>query len=108
MTPGSEVRVSLSSDTRTRSVLRWLFRDRQTGRIVVAQRPNIPLLIWIGATVDGWFVHGTAHEVLRGLGTIALVIWAGDEIARGVNPWRRILGSVVLAAVLVNVLVSLV
>jgi hypothetical protein len=27
----------------------------------------------------------------------ALVLWAGDEVVRGVNPWRRILGGSVLA-----------
>jgi hypothetical protein len=26
-----------------------------------------------------------------------LLIWAGDEIVRGVNPWRRCLGSAVAA-----------
>jgi hypothetical protein len=29
------------------------------------------------------------------------VWWAVDEIVRGVNPWRRILGAVVLAFVVV-------
>ncbi|MDT4893692.1 MAG: hypothetical protein QOE97_2727 [Pseudonocardiales bacterium] len=90
------------SDTRTRSVLRWLFRDRQTGRIVVAQRPNLPLTTWLLATVISWFIHGTAFTVISALGTIALVVWAGDEIARGVNPWRRALGTVVLVAVLIT------
>jgi hypothetical protein len=28
--------------------------------------------------------------------TGALVIWALDELIRGVNPWRRVLGGVVL------------
>jgi hypothetical protein len=26
-----------------------------------------------------------------------LIIWAADEIVRGVNPWRRCLGAAVIA-----------
>jgi len=37
-------------------------------------------------------------------GRVALVLWAGDEIIRGVNPFRRLLGAAVLVAVLVNIL----
>jgi hypothetical protein len=94
--------VAVASASRTRSALRWTFRDRRTGRIVIAQRPNVPLLVWLIATATSWFVHGTAHTVIAGIGIIALVIWAGDEIVRGVNPWRRMLGTVVLGAVLVS------
>ena len=35
--------------------------------------------------------------LIAAVGTIALIVWAGDEILRGVNPWRRLLGGVVLA-----------
>jgi hypothetical protein len=31
------------------------------------------------------------------IGLVALAIWAVDEIVRGVNPFRRLLGGVVLA-----------
>jgi hypothetical protein len=40
---------------------------------------------------------GTALEVVA---TGALIWWAGDEILRGVNPWRRLLGGAVLVAVI--------
>lgn len=36
----------------------------------------------------------------------SLVIWAGDEIIRGVNPWRRTLGVAVLGAGLAMILRS--
>jgi hypothetical protein len=32
-----------------------------------------------------------------GVAGVALAVWAVDEIVRGVNPWRRILGAAVLA-----------
>jgi hypothetical protein len=93
--------MGLAADTRNRSVIHWIFRDRQTGRTVIAQRPNILLLTWLVATAVSWFLHGIAHTVVSSVGTIALVIWAVDEIVRGVNPWRRTLGAVVLVALLV-------
>lgn len=80
----------------------WLFRDRTTGRIVVAQAPNVPLVIFLVAAVVRWLTHpeGSASAVVSGVGTAALIWWAGDELLRGVNPFRRILGAVVLTATL--------
>ena len=31
-----------------------------------------------------------------------LIVWAGDEIIRGVNPWRRIVGAIVLVGLAVS------
>jgi len=73
-----------------------LFRDRETGRIVIAQFPNLAFLVWLGATVVGLVTSGTASSVLTWVGTGALAFWAADELLRGVNPFRRILGAVVL------------
>jgi hypothetical protein len=38
------------------------------------------------------------------IGTAALAIWAGDEILRGVNPFRRLLGCFVLGGVIAGLL----
>ncbi len=72
----------------------WWFRDRTTGRIVVAQFPNLPLWIFAASAVVGWFVpdHSGAGDVVAGIGTAGLAWWALDEVIRGVNPWRRVLG----------------
>jgi hypothetical protein len=86
-----------------RSALDWMFRDRKTGRIVIAQFPNIPLAAWILATAGRWLTHGTANTVLTVAATVALTFWAADEIIRGVNPWRRFLGAVVLGGLIVSV-----
>ncbi len=85
-----------------RSAANWTFRDRGTGRIVIGQRPNLPLVLWLGCLLAGVVFHlrgrwGTAVSVI---GTVALVVWAGDEVVRGVNPWRRALGGGVLAVLL--------
>jgi hypothetical protein len=84
------------------SRLRWVFRDRVTGRIVIAQFPNPPLLVWILASLLRWVLHpdGDLSTLLWVVGSAALLVWAGDEILRGVNPWRRFLGGAVLVGLL--------
>ena len=86
-------------------MVNWLFRNRHTGEITIGQAPNPPLIIWLVATVikvifDPSGAIGTALTVV---GTGALIVWAVDEIVRGVNPFRRALGTVVLAAIVVGV-----
>ena len=72
----------------------WLFRDRQTGGITIAQFPNVPLWIFFITVVLRWVVPtGTAtHTTVVWIGVAALAWWALDEVFRGVNPWRRLLG----------------
>jgi hypothetical protein len=76
----------------------WWFRDRTTGRTVLAQPPNLTLAVWLAASALRWVLspEGDADRWLRGLATGALIVWAADELVRGVNPWRRVLGAVVL------------
>jgi hypothetical protein len=76
----------------------WWFRDRTTGRTVIAQPPNLTLGIWLVISVGRWVFspEGTLDTWLRAVATGALVLWALDELVRGVNPWRRTLGAVVL------------
>lgn len=77
----------------------WWFRDRATGRVVVAQWPNAPLVIFLVARV-GDRVLAPSGPWLDVVGTVALLWWAGDEVLRGVNPFRRVLGAVIAAATL--------
>lgn len=76
----------------------WFWRDRHTGQIVIAQWPN--LWLWVFATASlVTLVTNTAGPAGIGASVIAtlfLVIWAADELLRGVNPWRRFLGAAVL------------
>nr|WP_082503820.1 MULTISPECIES: hypothetical protein [unclassified Methylobacterium] len=76
----------------------WVFRDRRTGAITIAQRPNAPLLIFAAcALIDGIVApEGSWGIALRAAGALALAYWALDELLRGVNPWRRGLGAATL------------
>ena len=89
-----------------RSVIDWLFRDRHTGRITIVQAPNLALWIFIAAAVLRTLLDpsGGFRGALDGVAAVALVWWAVDEIARGVNPWRRLLGGAVLAGQVVKYL----
>lgn len=82
----------------------WWFRSRETGAITIAQPPNPPLLVFFAATLVRVLLSpaGTAGTVLRITSTGALAVWALDEVARGVNPFRRVLGGAVLGGVLVR------
>jgi hypothetical protein len=78
----------------------WLFRSRKTGKFTVAQMPNAPLALFVGFRIAQIFVspQGAAHDVLRWLAVAALAWWGVDELLRGVNPFRRILGAAVLTS----------
>ena len=91
-----------------RGALDWLFRNRQTGDITIAQFPNAPLLIWFAASAARWATKpkGDVAAAISVVGTVALAWWAIDEIVRGVNPFRRMLGTVVLAGIVARVALS--
>jgi hypothetical protein len=83
---------------------RWWFTSRTTGRIIVAQMPNLALLLFGVAAVAARLLdgHPTTSRVLSDVASGAIIVWSLDEIVRGVNPWRRLLGVVVLTASIVS------
>jgi hypothetical protein len=85
--------------------LNWLFRNRRTGRITVAQFPNVSLTIFFicQAALWLWNPAGTVEGIIDWTGRAELAWWSVDEIARGVNPFRRLLGLVILVRVVLGV-----
>ena len=88
------------------STAAWWFTSRVDGATVIGQRPNPALAVWLAAV--GWRIvaepEGTERSVLDGIAIGALLAWALDELVRGVNPWRRLLGAVVLVPTAVGAL----
>jgi hypothetical protein len=84
-----------------RGVIDWLFRNRRTGGVTVVQLPNASLGIFLAATAVRLLAspHGGVRTAVDVAANVALLCWAGDELIRGVNPFRRMLGGVVLAIV---------
>jgi len=72
------------------------FRDGE-GNIVLAQPPNLPILVW-GATslLQLIVTSGKLHTGLVWIAFGALFTWAWLELFQGVNYFRRALGLVVL------------
>ncbi|MDQ3023093.1 MAG: hypothetical protein M3R04_01715 [bacterium] len=83
-----------------------LFRDND-GRVVIAQWPNLPLWVWIICKVLSLFLHGQFASIVNVVAVLALCVWAVLEIGWGRNLFRRILGSTVLIAIMVNISVRL-
>ncbi len=78
------------------------FRDKN-GEIVIAQPPNLPILIWGAASLSQLvFKTGQINFGLDVLATGSLFVWAILELFQGVNYFRRTLGLVVLISLLAS------
>ncbi|MEO6881762.1 MAG: hypothetical protein ABI181_12560 [Mycobacteriaceae bacterium] len=84
--------------SRLRAGFDWLLRDRRSGRVVVAQWPNVTAWVYLASLLARRVVPDGAVTVVAVAGTVALVVWAVDEVVRGANPFRRLLGAGVLVA----------
>ncbi|MDZ8053034.1 MAG: hypothetical protein RMX68_003110 [Aulosira sp. ZfuVER01] len=75
------------------------FRDSE-GKIVIAQMPNPPLIVWIVTSLLALiFTGGKINTVLDVLANGSLFTWAWLELFEGVNYFRRALGLVVLIGI---------
>lgn len=75
------------------------------GDYTVAQFPNTPLAIAIVAAIASRFFDegSVAHGLSRAIFYVALTIWAYMELADGVNAFRRALGALGIAFVLMSI-----
>jgi hypothetical protein len=79
-----------------------VFRDSE-GKIVIAQPPNLPLIVWIAASLLKLVV--TTGKINLGLELVAfgsLFTWAWEELFQGVNYLRRALGLIVLVGLIAS------
>ena len=78
------------------NLLNKTFRDSD-GNIVIAQPPNLPLIVWIVATgLEVIVKSGNIHTVADVIAFGSLFTWAWEELFQGVNYFRRALGLIVL------------
>lgn len=79
-----------------------VFRDSE-GKIILAQMPNLPLIVWIVASLLK--IVFTTGRINLGLDLIAfgsLFTWAWEELFQGVNYFRRVLGLLVLVGLIAS------
>jgi len=62
----------------------------------VVQLPNPPLLLALAGWVLAGAASGDAHQLGRAIVKVALAVWAWEEVTRGVNWLRRLVGLVAL------------
>ena len=74
-----------------------IFRNPETGQVVIAQAPNLPLIIFLVASVVR-LVFPAAGIVAA----IALAWWSVAEIGWGDSLFRRFLGAAVLVGMVVG------
>jgi hypothetical protein len=89
-------------------VVDWWFRNRETGEITIGQPPNTYAkavgALWLARKV--WRRTGTVAQVLLVAETGALALLGADELVRGVNPWRRLIGASTLTLCMRRALAS--
>ncbi|UER54176.1 hypothetical protein HJG43_06080 [Kineosporiaceae bacterium SCSIO 59966] len=86
-----------------RDAANWAFRSRQTGRITLVHPPNALALTTSGALAASTLLARRSPGAARAaavLGRVTGLVWAADEVVRGVNPFRRAVGAVALVRLL--------
>jgi hypothetical protein len=73
-----------------------IFRD-SNGNIVIAQAPNLPIIVWgVASLLKLIFTSGFINVGLDLIAFGSLFTWAWEELFQGINYFRRVLGFVVL------------
>ena len=72
-------------------------------RFPIVQFPNPPLAVALLAGALANLMNGTAHDYATSVSYLALMVWAYEELAHGVNWFRRMLGLAFVAILVVRV-----
>lgn len=79
-----------------RTLFDKIFRDSE-GNIVIAQPPNLPIIVWaVASLLKLVFTSGLVNLGLDLIAFGSLFTWAWLELFQGVNYFRRFLGFIVL------------
>lgn len=83
-----------------------LWRRSQRGwpaRYPLVQFPNAPLLVAIAASSASRAASGDAADVLQAVSRVGIAIWSYEELVRGDNLVRRLMGAAGLVYVAVAI-----
>jgi hypothetical protein len=73
------------------------FWQDKHGNLVIWQRPNIPLIVWLAAFILSIILpDGPIERGVSFIAEAAIVIWAFMELVWGSSYFRRLLGICVL------------
>lgn len=77
------------------------YKDKD-GKVVIAQKPNLPILVWVASIIITRLSSGEIQSIFSLIGFGALFTWAWLEIFQGDSYFRRALGLVVLVFTIYN------
>jgi hypothetical protein len=72
-------------------------------RFPIVQFPNAPLILAFLAGELGSHIHGASRSYATAAAYLAMTVWAYEELARGVNWFRRLLGLAYMIILIVRV-----
>jgi hypothetical protein len=72
-------------------------------RFPIVQFPNLPLAVALVAGALVRLVNGSGHDYATSVSYLALMVWAYEELAHGVNWFRRLLGLAFVVILVVRV-----
>jgi hypothetical protein len=80
-------------------------RDLKIRGYTVGQFPNPPLWVALAALLIALLTNegGTVNDLARAVLYVALTVWAYEELAKGVNGFRRSLGAVALVLIMIAI-----
>jgi uncharacterized membrane protein SirB2 len=85
-----------------RYFIHWLFQDltQRKGKYVIAEVPNWPLLIFMGAIILSISIYpGVIQKIFSIIAYIALLFWGFLEWRGGRSRFRKLLGILGMLAV---------
>jgi hypothetical protein len=69
----------------------------------IVQFPNAPLILAFLCGVVAGQIHGSDRHFATAAAYIAMTVWAYEELSRGVNWFRRLLGAAYIMILVVRV-----
>lgn len=72
-------------------------------RFPIVQFPNAPLILAFLAGAVATHLHGVSRNYATAAEYVAMIVWAYEELARGVNWVRRLLGLVYMVVMILRV-----
>jgi hypothetical protein len=73
----------------------------------IIQFPNPPLIIAFVASEIGKSIHSAGRTYCLAIVFVAMSIWAYEELAHGVNWFRRLLGAAYICIIVARIAVGL-
>lgn len=84
--------------------IKKLFLTKE-GKIVIGQSPDRPLILWAFFFFVAYVPPlNMLQQTFQSIASLFLFVWAYQELIRGVNPFRKIIGSITMLWIIASIL----